>query len=239
MHPQRPTSVLVIAIFHFIFGGLGLLCGLFTVGSLALGAAAGGNPFGPPPGGGSAQQQEMQDFQQRIKQRTEQELPFQRPAGLAVAVIGLLLSVLLIVSGAGLVQMKSFGWYGSVAYGVASLLIQISSLLYNLLYAMPISQRIMDEELKAHASLAPMAGFMQIIFPMTIAILTLGLIYPAIVLIVMSLPHVRAAFRGETAPPGDDDFGRSADEGRREDDYGAYPPGYGGEPDDRIGPGPR
>ena len=238
MRPQRPTSVLVISIFHFLFGGLGLLCGLIGLGGLAMGAANGGaNPFGPPPGGGTAQQKELKDFQDRVQQRTQAELPIQRTLAPVNMVIGLLLSVLLIVSGVGLVQMKPFGWYGSVVYGVASLVLQIFMLLFNLLYAMPISQRILDEEIKGHPTLAPMAGIMQAVLPMTIGILVLGMIYPVIVLIIMARPNVRAAFRGELI--GSEEFGRPAEEGRRRDDDEPLPPGYGGEPDDRIGPAPR
>jgi len=110
MQPQRPTSVLVIAIFHFIFGGFGLLCGLIGLGGMAVGAANGGaNPFGPPPGGGTAQQKELKDFQDRVQQREAQELPIQRTLAPVNMVISLLFSVLLIVSGVGLVKMKPFG----------------------------------------------------------------------------------------------------------------------------------
>ncbi|HVS35672.1 MAG TPA: hypothetical protein VMS17_08820, partial [Gemmataceae bacterium] len=66
---QRPTSLTVIAVFHFIFGGLGLLCGLIGLAGQAAGLGGGGgaNPFGPPPGAGSPQQKEIEDFSKQIQ----------------------------------------------------------------------------------------------------------------------------------------------------------------------------
>ena len=238
MQPQRPTSVLVIAIFHFIIGGFGLVCGLIGAATLAAGGAVGS--FGaPPPGAGAPQQQEMQDFQEKLKHRSEQEIPLQSTLAPVNMVLSLLLSVLLLVSGFGLLHVKPFGWWGSVVYGVVGLAMALYSLAFNLVYTLPISQRIMDEELKAHPQVDALAGpAMRAVLPVTsICVPILIMIYPNIVLIIMARSNVRAAFRGELTGSGD--AGSPRDEGRRDDDYGQYPPGYGGEPDDRFGPGPR
>ena len=79
---------------------------------------------------------------------------------------------------------------------------------------------------------------MQAVLPLTIGVAVLGLIYPAVVLIVMSLSSVRAAFRGEPTGP-EDGAGRS-DRGddRPPPGYGDAPPRYG-DPDDRFGSAPR
>src|SRR5260370_10365291 len=68
--PLRPTSLLVLAIFHFIIGGFGLLCGVCGAASLA----NGGRSFVPTPGAQTPQQTAMQDFQDRVKNRTEKEI---------------------------------------------------------------------------------------------------------------------------------------------------------------------
>ena len=67
MQPRRPTSLTVIAVFHFVLGGLGLLCGMTALAGQAAGGA-GRNPFGPPPGGGNEQQKELEDFQKKVAQ---------------------------------------------------------------------------------------------------------------------------------------------------------------------------
>ena len=192
-----------------------------------------------------AQQKEMEDFQKKLAQRSEQEAPLQRPVGIVILFVNLLLSVLMIVAGVGLLQVKRYGWLGSVLYGVVCLTMQILALFFNLLYTLPISQRILNEELNNHPTLAPMAGFLHAIFPLTIGFVLLGMIYPAIVLIVMSRPTVRAALRGEPSGPEDDGDrfgprGRAPDGGQYPPGYGQEPPaGYGYEPDDRFGPSPR
>jgi hypothetical protein len=244
MQPRRPTSLTVIAVFHFVLGGLGLLCGMTALAGQAAGGA-GRNPFGPPPGGGNEQQKELEDFQKKVAQRAEQEAPLQKPVSFVVLTVNLLLSVLMIVAGVGLIQVRPYGWKGSVFYGVVSLATQVFVLLFSLIYTLPISQRILDEELRNHPALGPIAGFMRLVGPLTIGVALLGMIYPAIVLIVMSRPAVRAAFRGDRGAP--DDYGDRFEPGGRAPDAGEYPPGYGQEPppgygyepDDRIGPAPR
>ena len=211
------------------------------LGGMAMGAG-GRNAFAPAPAGASAQQQEMQDFQKKIAQRSEQEAPLQRPVGLGIMTVNLLLSVLMIVAGVGLLQVKRYGWWGSVLYGAGSLLTQIFALCFNLLYTLPITQPILDQELKSHPTLAPLAGFMRMIGPLSIGVVFLGMIYPTIVLLIMSRPTVRAAFDGK--PTDADDYGdrfgpggRIPDAGPYPPGYGQEPPGYGQEPDDRYSPG--
>jgi hypothetical protein len=244
MRPKRPTSVTVIAVFHFIFGGLGFVCGM--CGIVGQGVGMTGSQFGAPQGGAqTAQQKEIQDFQQRVKERTEEELPLQKTLAPVNIGLNLALSLLLLISGLGLVNMQKYGWWGSILYGILSILMQVYLLLFSALYSMPIGQRILNEELAKHPAMQGFSGIFQAVGPLAITLALLGLIYPIIVLIVMSLPRVRAAFRGE--PAGAEDQGNRYDAGGREDDAGRPPPGYeqepppgyGGEPDDRIGPAPR
>ena len=65
----------------------------------------------------------------------------------------------------------------------------------------------------------------------------IGLIYPIIVLIIMLMPSVKAAFGG--APVGGEDDAYDRGGPPREGDYDRPPPGYGGEPDDRFGSAPQ
>jgi hypothetical protein len=234
MRPNRPTSVLVIAIFHFIFGGLGLLCGLPGLAFQASGAGT-----APLAAGATQQQKELHEMQVRVKQRTEQAAPATAPFLQINVVLNLLISLLLVVAGFGLVKMQLWGWWASVVYGVIRIVMQVYILLFNLLYSLPIGERILEEEMKSRPTLQPYVWIFQIVTPVAIAVAALGLIYPIIVLIVMSRPKVRAAFRGETADADrTDDFDDDATDRRdgREDEYGEEPRGQGGAPDDRFGP---
>ena len=142
--------MLIVAIFHFIFGGYGLLCGLIGIAGLAAGGA---NMFtAAPPGGGAASRRKFRSFRFGSS-GAEQEAPLQKVFAPVRVTLDLLLSVLLIVAGLGLVQMKPFGWWGSVVYGVLSILIQISFLLFTLLYSLPIGQRILEQELQNRPTL--------------------------------------------------------------------------------------
>jgi hypothetical protein len=234
MRTKRPTSVLVIAIFHFIFGGLGLLCGLpgFVMQASGMDRAASAGA------GQTQQQKELHEMQERVKQRTEQAAPLTAPFLLVNMVLNLLISLLLVVAGFGLVKMQPWGWWGSVVYSVARIVMQVYILLFNLLYSLPIGGRILEEELKSRPTLQPYAWIFQIITPIAIGVAALGLIYPIIVLIVMSRPKVRAAFNlAGTAGVADEYEDDSRDRrGRREDEYDDEPRGGGGEPDDRFGP---
>jgi hypothetical protein len=235
MRTKRPTSVFVIAIFHFIFGGLGLLCGLpgFAFQASGLGGAG----TGPLPPGATQQQIELHEMQVRVKQRTEQAAPLTAPFLRVNMVLNLLISLLLVVAGFGLVKMQPWGLWGSVAYAVARMLMQIYILLFNLLYSLPIGERILGEEMRSRPTLQPFAWIFQIITPIAIGGAALGLIYPIIVLIVMSRPKVRAAFRGESIDADrNDDFDDDRTDSRvREDEYDDESRGRG-EPDDRFGP---
>ena len=92
MPPKRPTSVLVIAIFHFIFGGLGLCCGLFAAASTVI-------TFASPamrPGDGAAGN--MAVAQNAYLERPRAVL---EEITLFFNVLDLAISVLMIVAGVG------------------------------------------------------------------------------------------------------------------------------------------
>ena len=150
-------------------------------------------------------------------------------------ILNLLTSILLVVAGVGLVKLQPWGWYGSVVYGVARIIIQIYILIFNLLYSLPITGRILEEELRKRPTLQPLAFILQIVTPAAIAVAALGLIYPIIVLIFMSRPNVRAAFRGtETEAEPVEEFDDDRTERlHRENEYDNDAGGYD---DDRFRP---
>jgi hypothetical protein len=245
MRPYRPSSVLVLAVFHFILGGLGILQSFVAIGVTLLAstmnkapaAAAGPLAGGQAPISAAAQYQYL-----------DAHLPYWKEADIGFGVLYLVISVLMIAAGAGLVLMKPWGRLLSLVYGVSSILTQTVRMIYLFAIFLPVMLAFYDTMLRSGAGGGPPPGVVAgmkfgVVIGMCVAFL--GYIYPILVLILLLRPSVAAAFRGE--PTGREDFGDRYDRGGRDDDYGRPPtgyeqeppPGYGGEPDDRIGPAPR
>lgn len=181
MPRQRPTAVLVIAIFHLIFGGLGLLCGVCG-GIMDL--------VGTPNAqtGASAQQARKEVTEQVLSQR----VPLYRAYTIGNRVSGVLTSLLLVAAGIGLLQLQSWGRWLSVGYAALSLLVNFIGFVWTLAFFTPAYNEIFrrlppqnDQERMA-ADIARVTG------P---AVPCVIMIYPVAVLIVMLLPSVGAAFR--------------------------------------------
>src|SRR5262245_15705505 len=101
MLPQRPTSVTVIAILHFVFGGLGLLLGLCGAGIVAAGGGS-AFPFQPPAQGQQAKQLEYQKEMQAAMAGSQGSQLGQLGADVAI-------SVLMILAGIGLMKVRPWG----------------------------------------------------------------------------------------------------------------------------------
>ena len=201
MPAKRPTSVLVIAIFHFLIGGIGLIGGLVGVG---FGAVALSQPQAPPGFKITSNPPDMWDTMKYM----DANVPGWRIYQITAAVLGLALSIALLAAGIGLILMKPWARGLSIAYAFGSILLQVGAMLYMVVYVTPVQVALYDQ-------LPPTPGIpaaqQQSITTMskTIAGCTPffavpGLIYPAAVLIVMLLPSVAAAFRGEPTGPEDE-----------------------------------
>ncbi len=236
MPPKRPTSVLVIAIFHFIIGGFGLIAGLFGVG---FGGLAVVQPQPPPGFKVTSNPPDMMDTMKYM----DANVPGWRVYQLTSAVLGLALSVALLAAGIGLILMKPWARYLSIAYAVGSILLQGFAMVYMFVYVTPAQVALYDH-------LPPMSGvppaqaqsmnaMSKTIVGCTPFAIVPGLIYPIVVLIIMLMPSVKRAFSG--APVGAEDEADSYERGGppREGEYDQPPPGYGDEADDRFGSAPR
>jgi hypothetical protein len=181
MRRRRPTAVLIIAILHFVFGGIGLLCNVCGgVMDLA----------------GSPQARAADPQQARRKEVTEQvmsqRIPLYRAYTLGNKISSLLTSLLMIASGVGLLLMQSWGRWLSVVYAVLSILVNLIVLVYTIAFFTPAYEEVFrrlppqsDQEQLA-MSISKVGG------PGMACVM---LIYPVAVLIVMLLPSIGAAFR--------------------------------------------
>jgi hypothetical protein len=186
MPRRRPTAVLVIAILQLLFGGLGLFCSI-----------CGGvmDMTGMPRM--QAQPADSRAVQQaRRKEVTEQVLPERIPLYWAYTVTNrvssLLSSILMVVSGVGLLLMRSWGRWLAVVYAALSLLVNLVGFVYTILFFNPAYAEVFrrlppqsDEEQLA-STFARVGG----------PALSCGMmIYPLAVLVILLLPSVGAAFR--------------------------------------------
>jgi hypothetical protein len=231
MRGKRPTSILVIAIFHFIFGALGLLWGLFLMLGVLLilshpkPAAVAPNPNQPTV--------------LAINDYVEARAPFRREAQVAVVLAGLFLSIVLLADGIGLLFYQPWARFVAIGYGALSILYQASWLLYAILCILPLQLAFYDASPAggAQAQGPDLGGRTGAACGDVLP--ALGLIYPAIVLIVMLLPSVAAAFQGGRAADDlDDRRGRRRRRDNDDDDVDEEDEtrGYDDDSDDRFGP---
>src|SRR5262245_27254711 len=115
MENPRPASITVVAIFHFIFGGLGLLCGLCQGGAVMLLFAAEGAQAQAGAQGGPFSAEQNQ-FNQEVIKTIKARAPWFLTYKLLEQVINIVFSVMLIVAGVGLLRMGSWARWLSVAY---------------------------------------------------------------------------------------------------------------------------
>jgi hypothetical protein len=220
MQPNRPTAVLVIAILHFVFGGLGLICGLCAGAQVA-----GGSGMFAAPG---AQGQQQQQMQEQMERQIEQRIPYYKPYQYGNTAADILLSVLMLIAGVGLLQMQAWGRYLSLFYAVLSIAIKIFTVAWSYLVLIPAMKEVMRNVflppgMPARDRDAFLLG-MDLTFTLAPLMQLAFMIYPVVVLFLLNSASVVAAFRGEGGAP------------RSTDVYDPYPLTDRPEPDDRFRP---
>ncbi|MBY0526478.1 MAG: hypothetical protein K2R98_23995 [Gemmataceae bacterium] len=188
MAPQRPTSVLVIAILQFIFGAIGLVSGVVALGTLA--TTGGSGMFAPngPPGSLGA------DLPKKLEGFMERELPYYKVLNFANAGVDLLLSATMIISGAGLIQVKPWGRTLTIAYAFASLALKVIGFVVALTITLPVMKAFMQTLTPKTQEERMLVTIMDTVATMTPFMLLVFGIYPLVVLYLVTRPHVKAAF---------------------------------------------
>jgi hypothetical protein len=217
---QVPTAVVVVAILHFILGGIGLLSSLCGGIALAVGGGDIGRLFAFNP-----EMQQQIETQQRV---VTEHAPFYVAWQVEGFVVGLVLSALLVTAGVGLLRLRSWARSFSLVYAVVDILQTLLAASYTFVFYLPAYQeavrqthyRTAQEAEIARVTAQSMGIGMAFGFLLTLA-------YPVVVLVIMLLPSVAAAFRGETVRKEPEDY-RDPDE-----------PGGFTEPDDRFRTGGR
>jgi hypothetical protein len=198
MPRTRPASVTVIAILHLIFGGLWLLCGLGSLGMQASGLQDMFMNVGNVAPSNNPQLAKQQDMQKQVMEFSR-KMSYS-PVEYATHVQYVVLSILLILSGIGLLKMAPWGRMLSLVYATLSILSNMALIVALVTVSIPLVQEYADK-LAVHGQEGQTAGIL-IKGGVSVAIILslVSMIYPVIVLILLFRPSVAAAFRGEIIP---------------------------------------
>jgi len=209
MARKRPTVLTVMGILNIVIGGLFLLCNL-CVGIFAL-AFLGMSEQGGPLAVGINPIRDWWTFMQA-------EVPGFAVITLGELVVNFVLFALLIVAGIGLLNVQNWARVLSIAYGILTILVKIGILIYTLAILNPATERWQQDFFRRHVGGAaappglessPMNNVFQLFGTV------LGMTYAIVLIIMMLLPSVSAAFAGHYRPEGydldredEDDLGR-------------------------------
>jgi hypothetical protein len=200
MARPRPTAILVIAVLHFVFGGLGLLCDLCTGVQLA-----GGQAFTPGGTEGAQQQKFTKDFEAYVAEK----VPYNQAVTITTLGFDVMLGILMIAAGVGLLQMQPWGRQLSIIYAVLSILVKVANIVYLWLVSIPVIVEFTKPLVNKGKEEAVIAQIIQTTAYVSGILPVIFMIYPLIVLIVMLRSSVAAAFRGEgVVEPPDVGFGQ-------------------------------
>src|SRR4051812_44361374 len=121
MARKRPGGVTAMGILNIVFGSLFLLCYVCSGLSLVMNvsrAGGGGGGFG-----GGMDDAAMWNFM-------TSEVPGYAVFSTANILLNLAASILLLTCGIGLLNMRSWARVGSILYGIVTILLQLSALVY-------------------------------------------------------------------------------------------------------------
>jgi hypothetical protein len=211
--PERPGAVLVVAILQICFGSLGL-CGSLCGGGAQL---AGGAKVFTPPAGAQAQP----DVEGMMRAR----VPYYTAMEYGGAVLGLIAGTVMLVSAIGLLKLRPWARYLTIGYACYNIVSSIFGFIFSLTVTLPVMREVWAE-MRADPKLPPQAvSVMNITETITTAMIYASfifLVYPIALLVVMFLPHVKAAFRPAPLQPRTDE---GPDEEFDDDATEEVPPG--------------
>ena len=174
----RPPAVLVMAILNIVFGSLGVACSLISGAAVLL-------LYHVPARQG--------DYVRGLYDHLEKVIPGYTVITISRLFILLALAVLLVVAGVGLLRIKRWARWSSIAYGVSTVVTQLADLAYRFVYEIPVTQQWQREKSSSTTSIPDPS-------PILAPAALIG--YSIALLIVMVLPSVSAAFAGRTVMKG-------------------------------------
>jgi hypothetical protein len=198
---QMPTSVQVIAILHLVYGGLAISLGLCNGALQASGGVNNFRPPAPPPG---AKVQLPPDVGPRMQRFFEDSIPFYNGIQITYLALWFVLSAVLVVAGIGLLGMRPWSRKLSLGYGFSSIAFQLANFIYLIAFVISAANdfyRQMEQEFPN----MPLLAVARTTTMVTFAFQLLGLIYPIVVLVLLTRRGVVAAFAGQPPEPAEID----------------------------------
>src|SRR5262245_41702328 len=209
---ERPGAVTVLGVITIIFGALLLLCGLcLTAGQLAGGAVL--QQMAGSAGGGA--QNNPLAVAAESKKEMDRAVPYNKFVLSGIHLLDFVLGALFVVGGIGLLGLKP--WARSLCLFVAAafILLKVVEGGYRVVVVNPNVQRLTQEAIArqtAKMNTPPRKGDAPAPAPvpaqppatagtvtsgaMTAAVVIAWLIYPAVLLVMLSTASVKAAFAG-------------------------------------------
>jgi hypothetical protein len=191
---NRPVAVLVMAILNIVFGAIGCLvngcclCGLPLLPNLAAASKNAPNP----------------DLE--MLAAAYQDLPVWRASALGISGLDLALAAMLLIAGIGLIAMRPWGRITSILYGVLRGLAEILGTGIWIFYVEPAGQDWQIVYMQKHPNAAKLFGTG---FSGQYINGALAAAYALALLIVMSLPSVKASFASRSATSEMEDYYRA------------------------------
>jgi hypothetical protein len=176
-----------MAVMNLVLGSLLLLCYLFnSVTTLLQSSGARNNPgFGGP----------GNDMAVKLEREMEASVPGYRGIQVAQSLVGLALSILLLLSGIGMLNLKNWGRIGSIIWALLMILYEVGITGYHLAVLSPAMTRALRDVPMGPGG--PPATMIVTITSVVIVFFALLFITYAIVLLLMMLrANVVAAFSG-------------------------------------------
>jgi hypothetical protein len=204
----RPTPVSVIAYLHIIFAGLWLF--IFVCAGVLL-VVFYNFLHSPAQGPATKQAEELEMLKGVLRATFEsmgRHIPYFWEIQIAQTILSVVLTLVLLVAGIGLLGMKPWARVASIVYGVVAILEKFAELAFTIAYVLPAQAKINEDVRNSLLNSLPPG-----VNPPTttsnpllesassFAGSLIALIYPVVVLIIMLLPGVTAAFRRPVDEP--------------------------------------
>lgn len=177
MRANRPPAVTFVAVANMIFGVFGMLCACFKGAVMAIMASISANDPDP--------------LLQGIGQYWEfilRNIPAYVPVEIGLSIYYLVISVLAIVGSIGLLSLRNWGRILSLVFGMSMILVQFADLLFFFAFVNPVLNRFEGRQNAFGGDGLMGTGFLESTSSL------LALIYAIVVVILLFLPTVSAAF---------------------------------------------
>lgn len=200
---NRPTSVTVIAILQLVFGGL---CGILTICGGAMQATGFSDKMNQQNQGlGNNEQLQVQkDLQKKMEDA--------QPSKILSLGGPMVITLMMILSGIGLLSMQTWARTLALLYGGVHIAFILFNTAFYFLVTMPAITKAFESIKIANEQQRTIYESMKIMLVVGGLMQLIVLIYPIIVLTLMSRPKVAAAFRGESFALPNENMGGDADD---------------------------